>query len=430
MKKKRSSHKIKSLNIWRLILSATGMGLLVSVFVNLLKKLTEHTEEWMLHTANAHAWMLMLLPLIGISIIRISRKAVFKNKPNKGIKEVYHTLSHRKNELPAYKIPSHYLNGFLTVISGGSTGIEVSTVVSSAALGATAHKHNMSAKSHKTAMICAGVAAGITSLFVNPIAGILFSLEVIARKMSTPLLISTIVASVVAYMFTLCIPGGHLFRFTIDGWHYSAAPWAIILSICTGILAVYFTRLVIFTKNFYSTTINPSSRWITGALVLGLLIIFFPQLYGDSYHSIPGMIQLVQKQTFSINIMILLATFIVIKPLAASLTLGIGGDGGVFAPSIVAGATLGLLISAAANHFFHADLIIPNFMLLGAATMLSAAIFAPLTAVALVCGLAPGAYLLILPVLIGCYLSKYTARRICSYNVYTYVPSHNTRSAH
>lgn len=419
MIKNSKKHRAKLASNIRLGFAAALLGLIVSVVVGSLKFLTEHLEDHFFKFTPERGWLVLIFPCIGIALIRLFRRTLFKKRANKGIKEIYTTLNHRRNELPSYKIVSHYVNGFLTVIFGGSTGIEVSTVVSSAALGAEAHKRELVANSHKGALICAGVAAGVSALFCNPIAGLLFSMEVIARKVSSQLLLSTGISSIVAWLSVLLLPYHPLFRFRIDTWNYHALPWALALSVFAGLLAVYFTKLVIMTKQFYSST-SSGLYWIGGALLLGLMLLFFPQLYGDSYHSLPGMLKLVEHGDFSVNIVLILAAFIMVKPFAASLTLGIGGDGGVFAPSIVAGAVMGLLFAVIANRFFDAGLIVQNFMLLGAASMLSAAIFAPLTAVALICGLSGGAAILFVMLLPACYLSRFTARSVYRYNVYTY----------
>ena len=118
--------------------------------------------------------------------------------------------------------------------------------------------------------------------------------------------------------------------------------------------------------------------------------------------------------------MSLLLLLIFLKPVASSLTLGAGGDGGVFAPSIVSGALLGLLFALACNTYFNTDLILINFVLVGAAATLSASIYAPLTALFLVCSLVPNGYLLFFPLLLGSFVSKFFAQRLLPYNVYTY----------
>lgn len=404
----------------KLIITSVIVGLLAALLADSLKRVTAYYEDNLVQHVRHFQWICLLLPTIGITLIYFLRKYLFRGKQNKGIKEIYTTLENRKNELPAYKIPSHYFNGLLTVIFGGSTGVEVSTVVATAAIGASAHKNSSTAHSYKTELICAGVAAGIATLFASPLAGFLFAIEVIARKVNKTIIISCAAATLMAWLFISLVEGGRLFNFTVTEWHLPAMPYFIGLSFMAALVAVYFTYIVIYIKQKFSHISNNFIRVNTGALLVGIAILCFPQLYGDSYHAIPGLMAHAQQQSFSIGFAGILLALIVLKPLVASLTLGAGGDGGVFAPSIVAGAVLGMAVAMLANHYFNAHLIVLNFALVGAAAVLSAAIYAPLTAIFLTCSLVTGGYILFIPVMLACFIAKYAAQYLCGYTVYSY----------
>src|SRR5690554_6108261 len=162
-----------------------------------------------------------------------------------------------------------------------------------------------------------------------------------------------------------------------------------------GGLSVYFTLLVIRIKKMFGNINNNFIRVNLGALSVGLLIFLFPVLYGDSYLGLTTLIQ-----TSTVSLFVLLCVFL-LKPIAAALTLGAGGDGGVFAPSIVAGAVMGLLFATVCNQFFTMELSMLNFALVGAAATLSASIYAPLTTLLLVCNLLPNGFDLFVPILIA-----------------------------
>ena len=149
--------------------------------------------------------------------------------------------------------------------------------------------------------------------------------------------------------------------------------------------------------------------------MVGLSLCVFPFLYGDSYHSLNQLLH--QPETYSILLMIGLA---LLKPLAAALTLGAGGDGGVFAPSIVAGAFMGFAFATACNLYFHTDLSLLNFMLIGGAATLSASIYAPFTTIFLMCNIVPNGFGLFFPILVCCLVANYFSKLIFPYNVYTY----------
>ena len=336
---------------------------------------------------------------------------------NKGITEIFESTNSKTKNLPMYKIPSHFINGFFTVIFGGSTGIEVSTVVATATIGSVAQQKENFLKRYKTDLICAGVAAGITILFNSPIAGILFALEVISRKVSRAFLFTTIVSVTVATILLLTIDDQALFSINIQTWNYHAIPYFILLGIFAGINSVYLTKNVIFFKSNFKKITNSYYRIFLGTSIIGLCILFFPALYGDGYHGIKEL--LVQSNTtFTLSFFISVFGIMVLKPLITSVTLASGGDGGVFAPSLVIGASLGLLTATVLNTFFNADVIPLNFVIIGMAAVLSASIHAPFTSLFLICGVIND-YTLFLPILMVCLVSKYSAKFIYPYTVYT-----------
>lgn len=408
--------KIENHNLIKLIATSAIVSLSSIILVVVTQHLTEHLEHILFETVyHSQPLYFILMPTIGITAIYFLRKHLFKGRKNKGITEIYKTLDQRKEHLPSFKIPSHLINGFLTVAFGGSTGIEVSSVVASATTGNMVHKQNYSANLYKKELICAGVTAAVSILFASPLAGILFAIEVIARKKSKTIFISCGTSALICWVYLLFFGSSPLFDFPIETWNTYALPFFLILSLVAGLLSVYFTFLVTRMKHLFSHINNNFIRVNLGAITVGLLIFTFPVLYGDSYHGLrevlshPGSISI-----FGLFLLILC------KPLAASLTLGAGGDGGVFAPSIVVGAFLGLLFAHICNTQFSMNLIPLNFALVGAAATLSASIYAPLTALVLVCNLVPNGYQLFVPILIASFAAKYFAKLILPYNVYTY----------
>lgn len=411
--------KIKRQNYLKLGVTASVVAILSVLLTFSLKHATEYLEYWILNfTENNFRYLFIFLPSIGITIIYFLRKYVFFNKKNKGITEVYKTLDDRKDHLPFFKIPSHYINGFLTVIFGGSTGIEVSTVVYTAAIGNQVYKKEFSARRYKRELICAGVTAGVAVLFASPLAGFFFAMEVIARKMRGTLLYSCAISATISGFFVYYFDNTSILPFTVGGWEWYAMPFFIALSFFGGALSVYFTLLVIKLKALFNKITNNFIRVNLGAITVGLMLFVFPALYGDSYLGMQHVIENASTvQTVSILSLLLLT---LLKPLAASLTLGAGGDGGVFAPSIVAGAFLGLLFATLCNQFFGYNLILLNFALVGAAATLSASIYAPITTLLLICNLLPGGFNLFIPILIASLIANTFSKKLLPYNVYSY----------
>ncbi|RQP14591.1 MAG: chloride channel protein [Chryseobacterium sp.] len=411
--------KIVRQSYFSLILFSVLVGMLSTFLANTLKTITENYEDRFLHKLNQWPALYLIAPAIGLTLIYVLRKYAFDNRQNKGIKEIYNTLENRRDELPTYKIISHYINGFLTVIYGGSTGIEVSTVVATATIGATAHRRGNVALKYKAELVAAGVAAGITALFGSPLAGIFFAMEVITRRFSKTILLSTVTAAAVSWLMIFFIEEDRLFDFEITEWHWNAAPYLLLLAVLSGAVAVYFTKAVLWVKKRAAAMKSVYVRVGAASLFIGVALFFFPQLYGDSYHSVRSLFASTSDHSFDVEFVLLLAALALLKPLAAAVTLGGGGDGGVFAPGMVAGAMLGVLVALTANHYMDAGLIVQNFIVIGMVAVLAGCIHGPLTAVALAYTFSGGPAIL-LPAVFTVLVAIGTARLLYPYTVYSY----------
>lgn len=398
--------------------------ILIAILSSFLAISLKHTTEYLEHIFSLKTqnqpFYIFIFPLTGFLIIHFLRQYMFKKKENKGIKEIFDATKTKNKSLPLYKIPSHFINGLFTVAFGGSTGIEVSTVVSTAAIGAATHRKENLFRNYKTELICAGITAGITILFSSPIAGILFSMEVIAKKTNKIFFLTNIISLTIAAALLFIINEAPLFPISISTWHYYAIPYFILLGILAGINSVFLTKMVLFFKSQFGKMTNPYYRISSGALILSVALFFFPQLYGDGYHAM--------KELFSgatpiatLGFIVTFLALILLKPIVTSATLASGGDGGVFAPSLFIGAFLGLLLAAILNTYFGTNVIPVNFMVIGMAAVLSASLHAPYTALFLVCGIIND-YTLFFPILMVCMIAKYTSKLLFPYTVYTYAP--------
>lgn len=403
----------------RLVAASVIIGFLCALLSDSLKKITEHYEASFFRSAQQYWILYLVFPLLGLSLIHILRRHLFKRKENKGIKEVLESVETRQNELPAYKIPSHFINGLITVASGGSTGIEVSTVVASATVGSVTQKKERAFKNFKTELICAGIAAGITALFNSPLAGILFSFEVITKRLSKEFIIATALAVATAFTFNLVLHEEPLFAIHSSHWNYKAIPFFLLLGILAGLNAVYLTRSVLYFKKKFAGFRTAYHRILIGAAIISFSLLLLPQLYGEGYHAVKELIHSSSQITLSLATILTFLGILLLKPLVTSATLASGGDGGVFAPSMFLGAFLGLLVAVILNTVFGAGVIPVNFVIVGMGAMLSASIHAPFTALFLICGLT-GNYGLLVPLLIACLASKITAKLVYPYTVYSY----------
>ncbi|UOK41181.1 MULTISPECIES: chloride channel protein [Flavobacterium] len=415
----RKSHKL--IKFQKLSIVSVLIGFLCAFMAVSLKRLTEHYEEILFHKASSNWIFFLVFPVFGLSVIYFLRQYLFKKKENKGIKEIFESTGSRTKKLPVYKIPSHFFNGLLTVAFGGSTGIEVSTVVASAAIGSVAQEKENVFKRHKTELICAGIAAGITALFCSPIAGVLFAFEVISKKVTKTFALTTSLSVAVAYSFILLLDEKPLFEVSVTNWHLYAFPYFLLLGVLAGINSVYLTKSVIYIKSKFGQIEKHSTKILIGSAIISLSLLVLPQLYGEGYHAIKDLFSNSDSIVLTTSFVLTMSGVLLLKPIITSVTLASGGDGGVFAPSMFIGAFLGLLTASLLNTYFDADVIPLNFMIIGMAAMLSASIHAPFTALFLICGLINN-YTLFLPLLAVCLVSKTTAQLLYPYTVYSYQP--------
>src|SRR6218665_894037 len=272
--------------IKKLIVASILIGFSSGFLAIVLKKITEHYETIFFEQASENKILFVVFPAFGLFVIYFLRQYLFKKKENKGIKEIFESSNSKTKNLPVYKIPSHFFNGFLTVVFGGSTGIEVSTVVASATIGSVAQQKENLFRKYKKELICAGVAAGVTALFSTPFAGILFAYEVISKKVTRVFLLTNIIS--IAFAFTLITISKEQPLFAIDStnWNYYAIPYFILLGILAGMHSVYLTRCVLFFKSGFLKNQAHIVKIVSGAAIISISLLILPQLYGDGYHAI------------------------------------------------------------------------------------------------------------------------------------------------
>ncbi|MBS1634544.1 MAG: chloride channel protein [Bacteroidetes bacterium] len=412
------NYKAKNIRlIWRMAGVAVMTGLFSTLIAGALKVLTEHYEHRFYEYVRENKAVIFILPLGAFVSILWLKRYLFSNKPNLGIREILDGIRRKNHSLASYKIPMHFFNGFLTVISGGSTGIEVSTVVASASVGAVSCSRQSILRKYKTEMVCAGVAAGLTALFNAPVAGLLFALEIFMKRISGIGLFCILIAITTAFFMNHYFFETVLFHFQVSQWNSWALPYFILLGFLSGLHAVYLTKSVLFFKKLSGLFRKNYQRFLFFSMLISLAVFFLPALYGDGYIAIDHVASytLIPGTAFLITIVAIL----LLKPLITAATLGAGGDGGVFAPSLFLGAFLGLLVAYILNRYFHVEVIMVNFIVIGMAAVLSGSIHAPFTAIFLVCAIV-GNYNLFIPILLACLVARVTSGFLYPYTVYTY----------
>jgi CIC family chloride channel protein len=370
-----------------------------------------------------------VFPLIGILLTVFYVQYFRKGRIGRGVGNILISIAKRSSNIERDKTYSHIISSALTIGFGGSTGLEAPIVVTGAAIGSNTAKDLKMNYQERTLMLACGVAAGISAIFNSPIAGVLFAIEVILYEFTIPAFIPILISSATASVLSNFLYKGQLFFLIAKGWNMNAIPFYIILGILMGLISVYVTRTAIKTEKLFQSRKKPYQKAIIGGTILGIMVFILPPLYGEGYDSIKTLLSGEYKllldnslfSQFASNpwfIVLIAAIIIFVKIIATSVTIGAGGNGGIFAPSLFIGAITGFVFAHSLNLLGVIELTEPNFIVAGMAGALSGVIHSPLTAIFLIAEIT-GGYVLFVPLMIVSAISFLIARYFEPYSIYT-----------
>lgn len=381
---------------------------------------------------SAGNYVYIILPAVGVTLSALFVRYIVKDNISHGVTRVLYAISQNKSRLKRHNIWSSIVASSVTIGFGGSVGAEGPIVFAGASIGSNIGQ--LFRMSPRTLMILVGcgAAAGIAGIFKAPIAGMLFTLEVLMLDLTAvsvmPLLIASITSATLAYVYT-----GYDFEFFFlqsEKFIMSNIPYVILLGLFCGIVSLYFTRVMNMMENFFHHFKNRWIKTLIGCLILSALVFMFPPLYGEGYTSIVDLLNgdpssIVNGSPFYGDrnqiwfIILFVGLIILTKAFATSATNGAGGVGGTFAPSLYVGCMSGFLFAFAFNLMgFDDALSTKNFALIGMAGVMSAVMHAPLMAIFLTAELT-GGYDLFLPLLIVSTISYGTIKIFEPYSIYT-----------
>ncbi len=409
------------------------VGICCGMAALVLKFLIHTISNYLTSTINPEHgnYLYILLPAIGVLLTSLFVRYIVRDDISHGVTRVLHAISQNKSRLKKHNIYTSLLASSVTIGFGGSVGAEGPMVYTGASIGSNLGRVFRMSPRILMILVGCGAAAGIAGIFKAPIAGMLFTVEVLMLDLTAvsvmPLLIASITSTTLAYVYT-----GYEFEFFFaqtEVFHTSRIPYVILLGLFCGLSSLYFTRAMNMMESFFRKFKNPWKKTAVGCAVLSLLVFLFPPLYGEGYDSI---IQLLAGDTSSIvegsifygdrNSVWFLALFIgliiLTKAFATSSTNGGGGVGGTFAPSLYVGAMTGFLFAFITNHIGVLELSTKNFALLGMAGVMSGVMHAPLMAIFLTAELT-GGYDLFLPLLIVSTISYGSIKIFEPYSIYT-----------
>ena len=395
------------------------VGILTALAASLLKFLIEYIKEFLTEnfdTTGAN-WLYLVYPVIGIFLTGLFIRYVVKDDISHGVTKILYAISRRQSRIKRHNTWSSLLASSITIGFGGSVGAEAPIVLTGSAIGS--NLGSIFKMEHRTLMLLVGcgAAGAVSGIFKAPIAGLVFTLEVLMIDMTmgslVPLLISCVTAATVSYILT---GTSAMFEFHMDEpFLMERIPAVMLLGILCGLVSLYFTRTMNWIEGIFRKYSNPYVKLMIGGSMLSVLIFLFPSLYGEGYDTIHMLLNgtnthdwdMVMNNSIFYGygglLLLYLALVVLFKVFATSATNGGGGCGGTFAPSLFLGCITGFVFAHFCNGYDMSPVVsddIPekNFALLGMAGVMSGVMHAPLTGVFLIAELT-GGYDLFLPLM-------------------------------
>ncbi len=380
---------------------------LLKQFIHLIQRFLEHYL-----VQGEYTFWYFVFPMIGITLASLFVHFIVRDDISHGITKILYAISQRKSIIKPHNMWSSVVSSGLTIGFGGSVGAEAPIVLTGAAIGSNLAKLFRLDQKTMMLMIGCGAAGAIGGIFKAPIAGLVFTLEVLMMDLTmtsvAPLLISSVTATAIAYLTTGNEPMFNLMQ--SEPFQMSRLPWYILLGVMCGLFSLYFTRATNGLERWFKHTFR--SLWmkiLVGGTTLGLLVFLFPPLYGEGYDIITGLINGDAQSAYQVSplsflgdklpvVIVYFLLVILLKVVASVATNGGGGVGGIFAPSLFVGALVGY-VCAHAMRAVGLDVSEANFALTGMAGLMSGVMHAPLTGIFLIAELT-GGYHLFMPLMV------------------------------
>lgn len=423
------SHDLQiRLHNWRTRhISEYGFTLILSVVVGLgagfaavlLKNLVHWINGWLLGYSLPMSFggnaLMLIYPIVGISLTALFVKYIVGGDIGHGVPEVLLSISRHRGVLPPKNTWSSLVASSITVAFGGSVGLEAPIASTGSAIGSNVGRlFNLEAKNVKLLLGC-GAAGAVAGIFKAPIAGLMFVVEILmfdfTKTAAIPLLFSALTSTLVAHFF---MGTDVQFAFTVnDSFSLSQLPFYLLLGVVCAFVSIYFLRTGDLVESIIGRLRNQTAKVVIGGTALGLMIFLFPALFGEGYGSLTKLMEgkgstLMENTIFSdMPIMespwmgvIFLTAIVLLKVIATSTTIGSGGVGGTFGPSLIIGGMTGYAVALLCNNLGLPTQSTANFALVGMAAVMTGVMHAPLMATFLIAEIT-GGYELLVPLLIS-----------------------------
>lgn len=413
------------------MLIATLVGFAAGLLAVLLKTLVHYLQHW-IEEIPVTRFAYLLFPAIGLVITVFIIRHFFGGHIEKGIAMVLKAIARKSSFIPLNNTYLHVVTSSLTVGLGGSVGLEAPIVATGSAVGSNLSRISDLNYQERTLLIACGAAAGIAAVFNAPIAGVIFAVEVLLAETVVSYFIPLIISSVAGVLCSkIILEESSLFNFVLkQSFDYNNVPYYILLGVLAGFVSLYYARLFKRTeKQIQGWKMTSYMKAIMGGFLLLIIYFVFPPLFGEGYDSVKQVAN-GTLSTFTDNTSLFSALgdnwaiiafsglIVLIKPIAAGITIGSGGNGGNFAPSLFAGSYLGFFFSKLLNIVPWIKIPESNFSLVGMAGVLSGVMYCPLSAIFLIAEITNG-YELFIPLMIVSSISFFIVKTYEPYSMET-----------
>ena len=412
------------------------LSLLVGIVTGLagvfLKNSVHFTHQFFTERLQIDSGSLLFFvyPFIGILLTSLFVKYFVREDISHGVTKVLYAMSRQNSMIKSHNNYSSMIASTITIGFGGSVGTEATIVLTGASIGSNLARFFRMNYKVMTLMIGCGAAGAIAGIFKAPIAGIVFTMEVLMLELTMTFLIPLMISAISSYVIVYFLMGeGVVLEFAVQS-HFALAnvPYYILLGIMCGFVSVYFIRMNLRIEKWITGFQNNFKRILIGGALLGLLIYVFPPLYGEGYTSLAALLNnngdALLNNTYFFDfrahwyvVVFYVVALIFIKVVATALTNGSGGVGGVFAPSLFTGGVTGYLIATLINMAGIVHVPVSYFVLAGMAGVMSGVMNSPLTAMFLIAEIT-GGYSLLVPLMITSVTAHLTGRGMEPYSIY------------
>ncbi|HNW53254.1 MAG TPA: chloride channel protein [Bacteroidales bacterium] len=374
----------------------------------------------------------LFLPFIGILITYLYVKYIVRDNIGHGISRVLQSISKSNSIMKAHNMYTSMIASTITVMFGGSVGLEAPIVLTGSAIGSNLGRYLRVDYKTITLLLGCGAAGAIAGIFKAPIAGVIFAMEVLMLDLTMasliPLMVSSTAGAILAYFF---MGPAVLFSFEVTAHPFTMhnLPFYALLGLLCGMVSIYFTKANMSIEKQFRRIPGGTLRMVTGGLITSLLVFLFPPLFGEGYETLNNLLdgnglKLLDGSIFAsmgnnyFLLLLFLVFILIFKVVAMSATTGGGGVGGVFAPSLFMGGVTGFFLSKSVNFFLNGRLPESNFALAGMAGVMAAVMHAPLTAIFLIAEIT-GGYQFFVPLMLTSVVAYLTIIPFEPHSIYT-----------